>query len=248
MSAEQVGSHYSHGKRVETTGFEDIFDPAITTIINQGLNLKEASYYYGATAKAIKRLIKSGRIPAARIPGSKKPQWRIYPEGLPEELQEFKYHNSESLLDEISDAFIDIAAEEAKENEVIAEVDRLVPALSADFYSFESQIRALLLEVMEIKEEASHKMPLLEQKVKSLEETVENLSYEKGYLENRLSIAESAIEQAAKPKVPAFSWGLLWAPTILIFLLAILGYCYRSWILPNSSSPEHGINIIRHPT
>jgi hypothetical protein len=78
-------SHTS--SRVGVEGLDDFF--AGKTEANKGLSIKQAVYLYGITPKELKRRIKDGSVKAVRIDSPDGKKWRVFPDGLPEELQVF---------------------------------------------------------------------------------------------------------------------------------------------------------------
>ena len=48
-----------------------------------GMSIQEAAEQLGLHPKTVRQHIKDGRLPARKIQGSRGPEWRVYPDGIP---------------------------------------------------------------------------------------------------------------------------------------------------------------------
>jgi len=48
-----------------------------------GMSVQEAAKHLGIHPKTVRQHIKDGRLPARKIQGSRGPEWRVYPDGIP---------------------------------------------------------------------------------------------------------------------------------------------------------------------
>ncbi|MBU6455439.1 MAG: hypothetical protein KGS72_26950 [Cyanobacteria bacterium REEB67] len=53
-----------------------------------GLTIKEASAHYALAVATVRLKIKLGEIPAIKVSGAKGPEWRVYPDGIPQGLDQ----------------------------------------------------------------------------------------------------------------------------------------------------------------
>ena len=74
-------------ERIDVEGLESFFLDDHKGLLAKGLNLKEAVYYYGDSKSEIREKIKTGEIPAIRIPDPEGPKWCIFPDGVPSALK-----------------------------------------------------------------------------------------------------------------------------------------------------------------
>lgn len=75
-------------ERVALEGLDGVFiedDP--DELFSKGLSIKQAVFYYGDTRRALKSRVLSGEIPAVRLPESHGRKWRVFPDGVPAQLQ-----------------------------------------------------------------------------------------------------------------------------------------------------------------
>jgi hypothetical protein len=89
------GSEVSNRARINLDGLEgffeedqQFFEDDQQELLAKGLSIKQAVFYYGATRRSIKTRIRKGTIPAIRMPESAGGKWRIFPEGVPSQLQD----------------------------------------------------------------------------------------------------------------------------------------------------------------
>lgn len=85
---------------VSLSGLEEVFDVDSTvsnevdqtnsTVISkarEGLTIREASQHYNLAVPTVRLKIKIGDIPATKVNGPKGPEWRVFPEGLPQSAE-----------------------------------------------------------------------------------------------------------------------------------------------------------------
>ena len=75
---------------VDSTVTEEV-DQADSTVSNPktiGMTIKEASLHYGLAVPTIRLKIKTGDIPATKVNGPKGPEWRIFPDGAPDKVEQ----------------------------------------------------------------------------------------------------------------------------------------------------------------
>lgn len=65
---------------------EGLLDPGCR-VEEKGLTLKEACRYFGLSSTSIRLKLKLGEIAGIKRDGPNGPEWRIYPDGLPEGLE-----------------------------------------------------------------------------------------------------------------------------------------------------------------
>lgn len=73
--------------RIELEGLESVFVDDNDELFSKGLTLKQAVFYYGETRKSLKSKVVEGSIPAIRLPESHGKKWRVFPDGVPPQLQ-----------------------------------------------------------------------------------------------------------------------------------------------------------------
>lgn len=93
MASESVAHSLeknSSGKRLDLDGLEGFFQehPELEELYGKGLSIKQAVFYYGDTRRSLRAKITAGEIPAVRLPESHGRKWRVFPDGVPEQLQE----------------------------------------------------------------------------------------------------------------------------------------------------------------
>ena len=74
--------------RIELDGLEGFFEDNHEELYSRGLTLKQAVFYYGDTRKSLKAKVLSGSIPAIRLPEAYGGKWRVFPDGVPPQLQD----------------------------------------------------------------------------------------------------------------------------------------------------------------
>lgn len=89
--------HCQDVETITTAGFDGLFQGGSTVEPGQnqggstaepGLTLKEAVEFYKISEKSVRIRIGQGKIAAKKVPGPNGPEWRIYPNGLPEAVPE----------------------------------------------------------------------------------------------------------------------------------------------------------------
>lgn len=72
--------------RADLDGLENFFSDGPAELFSKGLSVKQAVFYFGETRRSIKSKLLSGEIPAVRLPEEFGRKWRVFPEGVPEQL------------------------------------------------------------------------------------------------------------------------------------------------------------------
>ena len=72
--------------RMDLAGLEEFFLEH-EELFTRGLSIKQAVFYYGETRKSLKAKVEDGSIPAIRLPEEQGGKWRVFPDGVPEQLQ-----------------------------------------------------------------------------------------------------------------------------------------------------------------
>lgn len=89
MAAESSARSLDDGDividRMDLAGLEEFFLEH-EELFTRGLSIKQAVFYYGETRKSLKAKVEDGTIPAIRLPGEQGGKWRIFPDGVPEQL------------------------------------------------------------------------------------------------------------------------------------------------------------------
>lgn len=86
---------------VSLDGLEDVFETDTTVIedssqadikpqqgCTDGLTIRQASQHYRLAIPTIRLRIKTGSIPAIKVDGPKGPEWRVFPNGVPQQLDQ----------------------------------------------------------------------------------------------------------------------------------------------------------------
>jgi hypothetical protein len=82
------GSSKFNNSRLELEGLESFFEEDQQEMYSRGLSLKQAVFYYSASRKSVRAKVLEGLIPAIRLPEAYGGKWRIFPDGVPPQLQE----------------------------------------------------------------------------------------------------------------------------------------------------------------
>ncbi|MBX9685497.1 MAG: hypothetical protein K2X27_02270 [Candidatus Obscuribacterales bacterium] len=84
--ARPLDASENHENRIELDGLETFFSDSHDEFFNKGLSIKQAVFYYGDTRKSLKSKVMNGTVPAIRLPESHGQKWRVFPDGVPEQL------------------------------------------------------------------------------------------------------------------------------------------------------------------
>lgn len=116
---------------------ERLVEPVDNDPFEKGLSLQEAAYVYGYSKKQLRKLIQDGELPAVQVKGKKKVKWRVFPAGLPSELQHVYNQNLQSVdfplpPEEAADAYHErldftVPADSASEDSQCGVLDFTVP-------------------------------------------------------------------------------------------------------------------------
>jgi len=87
-NARSLDPSDSNQNRIELDGLERFFEDDHTELFDKGLSLKQAVYYYGDTRKSLKAKVLQGLIPAIRLPEAFGKKWRVFPDGVPPQLEQ----------------------------------------------------------------------------------------------------------------------------------------------------------------
>jgi len=88
--------------RIEVAGLEGLFEGDRQELFSTGLSIRQAVFYYGETRQSIKAKVLEGSIPAIRLPKAYGRKWKIFPAGVPPQLQDLipKKHKAENKQEE----------------------------------------------------------------------------------------------------------------------------------------------------
>ena len=97
--------------RMDLGGLDEIFHEH-EELFARGLSIKEAVYYYGETRKSLRAKVEDGTIPAIRMPEEQGKKWRVFPAGVPEQLEylipkKLRKKKERNEIDEIADEIIE---------------------------------------------------------------------------------------------------------------------------------------------
>lgn len=138
------------------------------------LSLKEAVEFYKISEKTIRLQIKEGKIPAKKVQGTKVLEWRIYPNGLPQ--------------DEESNSISNLEPDQSADASVISEYANLEVSPEPNWYQSgskpeNSQQSAFAIELRTL-------MDVITKQAEKLEAA----NYRNGYLEAQLSGAQEQLK------------------------------------------------------
>jgi hypothetical protein len=88
-SARDIDFGEKREDRIELNGLEEFFTENHEELFSKGLSIKQAVFYYGETRRSLKAKVEEGEIPAIRLPESLGRKWRIFPDGVPQQLADY---------------------------------------------------------------------------------------------------------------------------------------------------------------
>lgn len=106
MTAEQLPN--TEPITLDVEGLDEFFDtPASVSrdpgeTVTQGISFKDACAHYGLKATALRTRIKAGEIAAEKVDGPNGPEWRVFPERVPQPFRNSSVTLS-SPIREVSD-------------------------------------------------------------------------------------------------------------------------------------------------
>ncbi len=86
-TARSLDSKDLKNSRIELDGLEKVFTDNHDELFAKGLSIKQAVFYYGDTRKALKSKVEDGTVPAIRLPETHGSKWRVFPDGVPPQLE-----------------------------------------------------------------------------------------------------------------------------------------------------------------
>jgi hypothetical protein len=118
-NARSLESSDSNQNRIELDGLERFFEDDHRELFDKGLSIKQAVYYYGDTRKSLKAKVLQGLIPAIRLPEAFGKKWRVFPDGVPPQLEHLIPKKLKSSSNFVEDDDLSLADDDEDDEKIM---------------------------------------------------------------------------------------------------------------------------------